>query len=169
MTATGTIAARFRRRTCGFAASAVRRRGRRRREQRKPRPDPAVASGASSRARGWSTPTGPSCRSAAGLAANDEQNVDADADAEPGRAPHVQDVVTTRYDRPRTNIDVSLQYYPSLSNWGRQRIQLDASAKREIWKDVFISLNVFDTYDSRPPTPSRRNDVGVVLSFGWTY
>ena len=74
------------------------------------------------------------------------------------------------YDRPRTNIDFSFEYYPSLSDFGRQRIQLDAALKREIWKDFFVSLSVFDSFDSRPPNPeSNTNDVGIVLSFGWTY
>jgi hypothetical protein len=44
------------------------------------------------------------------------------------------------YDRRRTNIDISLQYYPGLTDWGRQRIQLDAGAKREVWRDVFLSI-----------------------------
>jgi hypothetical protein len=105
----------------------------------------------------------------AGLAVNDERSVDADP------AQNVEGVVTFRqsyyrYDHPQTNLDMAFQYYPSLSNWGRQRIQLDASAKREVWKDVFLSVNVFDTFDSRPPNESaERNDVGVVLSFGWSY
>jgi hypothetical protein len=46
------------------------------------------------------------------------------------------------YDRPKTNLDVSFQYYPSLSNVGRQRIQLDAGVKREFWKDLFLALNL---------------------------
>ena len=105
----------------------------------------------------------------AGLSANDEQNVDADP------TQNLEGIFTVRtsyytYDRPRTNIDIGFQYYPGLTDWGRQRIQLDASAKREIWKDVFVSINMFDTYDSRPPTTAANaNDVGVVLSFGWTY
>jgi hypothetical protein len=75
-----------------------------------------------------------------------------------------------RYDRPRTNIDIAFQYYPSLSNWGRHRIQLAPAVKREVLKDVFISVNMFDTFDSRPPSESAdRNDVGIVLSFGWSY
>jgi hypothetical protein len=104
----------------------------------------------------------------AGLSGNDERNVD----AEPTQ--NLEGLVTFRtsyytYDRPRTNVDLSLQYYPSLTDC-RQRIQLDAATKREIWKDVFISLNFFDTFDSRPPTTSANaNDVGVVLSFGWSY
>ena len=105
----------------------------------------------------------------AGLSANDEQNVDADP------TQNLEGLFTFRtsyftYDRPRTNVDIGIQYYPSFTDWGRQRIQLDAAAKREIWKDVFLAVNLFDTFDSRPPTTSANaNDVGVVLSFGWTY
>lgn len=104
-----------------------------------------------------------------GLSANDEQAVDAES------TQNLEGLVVVRtsyyrYDRPRTNLDVSFQYYPSLSNFGRQRIQLDAGAKREFWKDVFLSINMFDTFDSRPPNATaEKNDVGVSLSFGWTY
>jgi hypothetical protein len=74
------------------------------------------------------------------------------------------------YDRPKTNLDVGVQYYPSLSNAGRQRLQLDASVKREIWKDLFLALTLYNTYDSRPPNPAAdTNDIGVVASIGWTY
>lgn len=105
----------------------------------------------------------------AGLAVNDERAVD--------NAPtqNIEAVMNTRasyfsYDRPRTNVDFSFQYFPSLSNFGRQRIQLDSAIKREIWKDVFLTLNVFDSFDSRPPdVDAQRNDVGVVFAFGWSY
>ena len=105
----------------------------------------------------------------AGISVNKELG----EDAEPTE--NVEAVTTLRasyyvYDRPRTNIDFSFEYYPSLSDWGRQRIQLDAGLRREIWKDVFVSVTVFDSFDSRPPNPeSNTNDVGVVLSFGWAY
>jgi Protein of unknown function, DUF481 len=105
----------------------------------------------------------------AGLAVNDERGVD----TEPTQ--NLEGAVTFRtsyyrYDRPRTNVDVAFQYYPSLSNFGRHRIQLDAGAKREFWKDVFLSINMFDTFDSRPPnTTADKNDIGVALSFGWSY
>ena len=104
-----------------------------------------------------------------GLSANDEQNVN----AEPTQ--NLEGVFTFRtsyysYDRPRTNLDMAVQYYPSLTDWPRQRLQLDTGAKREIWKDVFFALNLFDTFDSRPPTASAdRNDIGITMSFGWTY
>ena len=105
----------------------------------------------------------------AGLAFNDERGVD----VEPTQ--NVEGVLTLKtsyftYDRPTTNLDISFAYYPSLSNPGRQRVQLDAGMKREIWKDIFVALNLYDSYDSRPPNPSAdTNDVGIVLSVGWTY
>jgi hypothetical protein len=104
-----------------------------------------------------------------GLSVNHEEAVDAES------TDNLESMFTFRssyfsYDRPKTNVDVAFQYFPSLSNWGRQRIQLDAAVKREIWKDVFVAVNLFDTFDSRPPNPdSHSNDVGVVLSFGWSY
>ena len=74
------------------------------------------------------------------------------------------------YDRPKTTIDVMFQYYPSFSTWGRQRIQLDTSVKRELLKDFFLSVNLFDSFDSRPPnTAFDTNDFGIVLSIGWSY
>ena len=104
-----------------------------------------------------------------GLVLNDEQGVDVEA------TQNVEALLVFRmsyftYDRPKTNIDVSLQYYPSLSNAGRQRLQLDAGVKREIWKDLFLALTGYNTYDSRPPNPAAdTNDVGVVMSIGWSY
>jgi len=39
-----------------------------------------------------------------------------------------------------------------------------------VWKDVFIAVTLFDTFDNRPPNAeSAKNDVGVTLSFGWSY
>jgi Protein of unknown function, DUF481 len=105
----------------------------------------------------------------AGLAFNDERGVD----VEPTQ--NVEALFDFRwsfytYDRPKTNLDVSLQYYPSLSNFGRQRIQLDAGIKREFWKDLFLALNLYNSFDSRPPNPeANTNDVGVVASIGWSY
>ena len=105
----------------------------------------------------------------AGVVFNDERAVDAPS------ARNVEAMVLARasyftYDRPKTNLDLSLQYFPSLSNGGRHRLQLDAAARREVWKDFYLSVNGFDTYDSHPPNPAfDSNDVGVVLSLGWSY
>jgi hypothetical protein len=105
----------------------------------------------------------------AGLGVNNERGVD----VEP--TDNVEALLLFRtsfytYDRPKTNLDISLEYYPSLTDSGRQRVQFDAAVKREFWKDLFVSLNGFNTYDSRPPNPAAaKNDVGIVWSIGWSY
>jgi hypothetical protein len=105
----------------------------------------------------------------AGLVVNDERGVDV------APTQNIEGLLTFRtsyytYDRPKTDIDVSLAYYPSASDPGRQRVQLDAAIRRELLKDFFVALNLFDTFDNRPPNPEAdRNDVGVVVSVGWSY
>jgi Protein of unknown function, DUF481 len=105
----------------------------------------------------------------AGLAFNHEQGVDVES-TQNVEALFTFETAFYTYDRPKTNVDVSFQYYPSLSNTGRQRVQLDVGAKREFLKDLFVALNFFNTYDNRPPNPAAdTNDVGIVLSIGWSY
>jgi hypothetical protein len=104
-----------------------------------------------------------------GLAFNDERGVD----VEPTQNIEALVFFATSfdtYDRPRTNLTVTAQYLPSLSNVGRQRLQLDANVRREFFKDLFLSFSMYDTFDSRPPNPdAARNDIGVVTSVGWSY
>jgi hypothetical protein len=105
----------------------------------------------------------------AGLSFNHEQGVDVES-TQNVEALFTFETAFYTYDRPKTNFDISLKYYPSLSNTGRQRVQLDAGAKREFLKDLFVALNFYNTYDNRPPNPAAdTNDVGIVLSIGWTY
>jgi hypothetical protein len=104
-----------------------------------------------------------------GLVLNDERGVDAES------TQNVEGVFGLRtsyytYDRPKTEFDGDIQYYPSLSTWGRQRLQVDSALRRELWKDFFAVLNVFYTFDSDPPNPdAARTDVGIVVSIGWSY
>lgn len=104
-----------------------------------------------------------------GMVFNDERGVDVE------RVQNVEALFLFQgsfftYDRPKSNLDVILQYYPSLSNAGRHRVELDAGVKREFFRDLFVALNVYNSYDNRPPDPAAdRNDVGVVGSIGWTY
>jgi len=104
-----------------------------------------------------------------GISANDERSVDIDP------TQNIEALLTFRqsyyrYDRPKTNVDVGFQYFASLNNWGRQRLQLDTSARRELLKDFFLAINLFDTFDSQPPSPdAAKNDIGISLSIGWSY
>jgi hypothetical protein len=105
----------------------------------------------------------------AGAVVNDERGVDVEPTQNIEALLMFQTSFYT-YDRPTTSLDISLVSYPSLSDAGRHRVQLDASVKQEFWKDLFVGLSLYNTYDNRPPNPaSNSNDVGVVLSVGWTY
>ena len=105
----------------------------------------------------------------AGIVVNNEQGVDVGS-SQNLEALFLWQTSYFTYDSPKTNLDVAVQYYPSLSDPGRQRLQLDTSVKREFWKDFFASVSLYNTYDSRPPNPeAEQNDVGVVVSFGWSY
>jgi hypothetical protein len=105
----------------------------------------------------------------AGVTFNDERGVD----VEPTQNLEALLLFQTSYytyDRPKTNLDLTVQYYPSLTDPGRQRLQLDGAAKRELLKDLFVSVSVFHTVDTRPPNPDADTyDVGVLWSIGWTY
>ena len=106
---------------------------------------------------------------AAGMVVNHEQGVDVES-SQNLEALFVFATSYYTYDRPKTNFDLAVQYYPSVSSPGRHRLQLDTGVKREIWKDLFVSLNLYNTYDSEPPNPAANtNDIGIVTSIGWSY
>ena len=72
--------------------------------------------------------------------------------------------------RPKTTIDLGFQYLPSLNTLGRHRLQLNTTVMRELMKDLIVSANLYDSFDSEPPNDLFDiNDVGVVLSIGWTF
>jgi hypothetical protein len=106
---------------------------------------------------------------AGGLVGNQEQGVDTDSTRNMEGLLSVKSSYYT-YDRPKTNLDASLEYYPSLSDWGRQRLQVNTSIRRDMWKDFYAGFNGFYTLDTAPPNQSARtSDVGITLTIGWTY
>jgi hypothetical protein len=104
-----------------------------------------------------------------GMVVNNEESVDAET------TQNLEAVATLRssfftYDGSKTNFAMTFEYFPSLSNWGRQRLQFDLKLAQDVWKDFSFSIDVFDTFDSAPPDPdAARNDMGIVASVGWTY
>jgi Protein of unknown function, DUF481 len=77
---------------------------------------------------------------------------------------------TFTYDFPKITVNSTLQVLPYLTDSGRVRIEFNVQAKREIVRDFYLSLSIFDSYDSRDPsTQQAKNDWGPVLSIGWTF
>jgi hypothetical protein len=75
------------------------------------------------------------------------------------------------HDRnPQTDVMSALTLYPSLTDWGRVRGDLDITLAHELFKDFFWRLRLKETYDSSPgredvPT----SDFFVDTSLGWSF
>jgi len=77
---------------------------------------------------------------------------------------------TFTYDFPKITVNSTLQVLPYLTDSGRVRVEFNVQAKREIVRDFYLSLSVFESFDSRDPsTQQAKNDWGPVLSLGWTF
>ena len=57
------------------------------------------------------------------------------------------------YDFPKTDIEITWVLFPSLTDWGRYRVDLDARFDRELFSDFHLVLKGFYNYDSAPPQP----------------
>jgi len=73
------------------------------------------------------------------------------------------------YDTPKTTLTTSLTVFPSLTDGGRVRANLEFSLNRELISDLFVGLSFYDSYDSRPPEEGTENDYGLVTSLGYTF
>jgi len=74
------------------------------------------------------------------------------------------------YDFPKTNMSLGADVFPSLSQWGRVRVEFNGSIKREVARDFTVGATVYDSYDNQPPTAAaKKNDVGISLTVGWTF
>ena len=88
---------------------------------------------------------------------------------------HVLAFAATNYslfinEYPKTNLDVANQLRFGLSEPGRFLLDLNASVRRELWRDFYIAGSLYNSYDNRPPASSTiKNDVGVTLTLGWTF
>jgi hypothetical protein len=75
-----------------------------------------------------------------------------------------------KYDSPRTDFGTSFSILPSLSDPGRVRANVDVRFSREVFKDFFLKLSVYERFDNRPPTEgAAHHDYGSTLSFGWSF
>lgn len=75
-----------------------------------------------------------------------------------------------QYVDPEIDLNTTITVYPSITNWGRIRFNLNTNLSWEIWDDFFWKLTLYDNYDNEPSTEGdSKNDYGVTFSFGWKY
>ena len=71
------------------------------------------------------------------------------------------------------DLSTTLSFYPSLTESGRYRLELDARYRHEIVLDFFVSFSGWYSFDSQAPVSFdevvRQDDYGVVTSLGWMF
>jgi hypothetical protein len=74
------------------------------------------------------------------------------------------------YDYPSTRLDITTVVFPSLADPGRVRFNANGKAKRELFKDFYVSLGAYGAFDNRPKAATAsQSDFGGSLSFGWSF
>ena len=74
------------------------------------------------------------------------------------------------YHHPKQNLFVSAFIFPSLTESGRFRVQLNSDWRQEIVNAFFLELSVFASYDSQPPEGALLStDYGLVTSVGYSF
>lgn len=74
------------------------------------------------------------------------------------------------FDSPELDFSTAFALFPSLSDPGRVRGQLELRLKYELFKDFTAGILFTDQFDSRPPDANAtRNDYVTTLTIGWSY
>lgn len=107
-------------------------------------------------------------RAGAGIAATSEQLIDGSS-----RESVELQLGTTfniyRFDAPQVNLAASLMVLPSLSESGRIRGEAALRLRREMVKDLFLDLSLYDSYDNRAVAGAPSNDWGMSTSLGYSF
>ena len=75
-----------------------------------------------------------------------------------------------RYIFPKISIDAQYLLYPSLSDWGRVRMDLQVNTSYEFFKDFNVGLSFYDSYDNRPSSKAAStNDFGINFTIGYIF
>ncbi len=75
-----------------------------------------------------------------------------------------------KFNDPEISVFSYVNAYPSLTNWGRYRLEFELNARIEIFSDFYFGINLWDNYDSQPiDEVASKNDWGVSTSFGYSW
>jgi putative salt-induced outer membrane protein YdiY len=67
------------------------------------------------------------------------------------------------------NLNSQTFFFPSLSEPGRLRISSQSNLRIELVRNFYWNFQLYENYDTRPPTDTPKNDLGVTTSLGWTF
>jgi hypothetical protein len=73
------------------------------------------------------------------------------------------------FDGRSTNLSTGTFTYYALNSDSRVRLEMNTTFKSDIVGDLYWSINVFESFNSQPPTDQKKNDFGVSATIGWTF
>ncbi len=109
-----------------------------------------------------------------GLAGNLESSI-GDTTEESTNSANTEGVLQMQWtyfklNSPKSNINALLQYYPGISDSGRDRANANLRLRQEFIKDLFWSINLYGSYDSKPPSGAlAKTDYGMVTSLEYKF
>jgi Protein of unknown function, DUF481 len=73
------------------------------------------------------------------------------------------------YKFDRTNLTVSANLLPALSDPGRVHFNLNTSYYIKIWSDLNFNISFYGNWDTRPPHTFAGSDYGTSTGLNWTF
>jgi len=105
-----------------------------------------------------------------GLSYNEEQTNEGSGYKSSVEALGVVQYKKFRYSSPKISVDAQLTVYPSITDWGRVRMNFQADANIEIFKDFFVGFTFYDNFDNRPSSEAvSTNDYGLTFTVGYKF
>lgn len=105
-----------------------------------------------------------------GLVINQEKTLETVETSENLEAIFSTQVKWFKYRSPKIDVTSGLEIFPSLTSFGRFRLEYDLSAKYELIKDLFLNLQLYENFDSEPfQGGDAKNDWGIITSIGFTF
>ncbi len=71
---------------------------------------------------------------------------------------------------PKFDIVNQLVFLPNFTTRGRRRLEYNAKVRLEVFRDFFVTLTFYDSYDSKPPSANAsQNDYGFTTGLSWSF
>lgn len=75
-----------------------------------------------------------------------------------------------RLNSPKSDIHIDFEYFPGISDSGRDRANMNVQVRHEFVDDLFWTLSLYGSYDSKPPTGAiGKEDYGIVTSLEYEF
>ncbi len=71
---------------------------------------------------------------------------------------------------PKVDVSTGFFVLPNFTTSGRVRLEFDSKLRLEVFRDFFVTLSFYDSYDNRPPSElATGHDYGFVTGVSWAF